>query len=1212
MSKLSKRTREGLLKTFAVLTAVTTIMSLSGFMYLAPNWASAAVPSDYGLVEGNTISAAGSDDPDVYIVNDWGYKRLFLSPQIFNLYGHLGGFANVKSVSAATRDAFPTSGLFRVDGDEKVYGIETTGEDVASLHWVNTSGSQAVADDPNFFKKVFVINAAEFALYSVASEYSSVNQVPAYTRGGSVSSPTPVAGNVSVSLASSNPSAQTVTQGSYGVNAMVMRFSGTGTVNELSFKRGGAGATTDYDNLYIYDGARRLTAGRTLSSSEGTVTFISLNVAVSGTKDLTLVGDHSSTAGAGNVNNFSLTNVKIASGTVSGYPVVSNNFTVSGSDSGGLTVAKSGSVANPKVGQKATALSEFKVTANTEASYIRRIQLYNGGDVKATDLTNLYLEVSSVKVAETAAMTSDGYAVFDFGTPGYKITKGDYKIFRLFGDLAGKKSETVKFYVEYAADVLGIGDQYGYGMKATITDFDSSATGESHNLTLQGGVLTITMNGPNATNVGTTTSDTILARYSFAAANNIEVKKTRLVLCLDNLGSGTFTNAAATTNGWYDLEDIKVVDEDSGTVLVGPADGSTFTASEATGCPDSKTGAAKTFTDMYDLVASQTRNLKVTADIKTGNTNGTTDTAVALDSTDIIKVVLDGYGEADLSGTSGDVAVLKYTGTSTAVDDSDVVPNADLSGNNMTIQSSSLTLGLSSSPTSTTYVKGTSGIDAVGITFAASLASDLKVTDITLTGYVKDESGDTLAVGVDTNDSSVTVGNLVSAVKLYDGDSGALISETPSSNNLNSTTGTIVFNNLAWNIPAGQTKKLLVKTNLSSNAPSGSNDYFSFDINTTSDVSAVDNNSATVNAGNSDPNSNTTGTVKVTVSSAGTLAVSLAPSNPISAPVYWGQADTEFTNLRIRSTNEAFLIERLNVFNLGDTKADVLANVDQVKLTYTNKAGTSLTSVGSFNQDTRPSVSFGFTGDNRPYIPKDSSADIKVTALMKTKAQGATSEVNFSIDFSGVNADEFRAVGEGSGTVIAGDTSGSTIDDLSGNNMYAYRAFPKVEQISLSSGTPIGTKDVLKFKITVMGLSDSKILFDDPASVGLKFEAVASGGTDADLVINLYDADSGALYASQQTQVNSVQDSPTVNASISFTDWEQDVEITGGQSKTFRVEVAFQNFLQTNDYFQLVMRDEASQITYVDGARSGEDQMVTNVASIFKSLPMNGPIFVTP
>ncbi|MEK7154175.1 MAG: hypothetical protein AAB792_01320, partial [Patescibacteria group bacterium] len=773
-------------------------------------------------------------------------------------------------------------------------------------------------------------------------------------------------------------------------------------------------------------------------------------------------------------------------------------------------------------------------------------------------------------------------------------------------------SETIKFYLEYAADILGIGDQYGYGMKATISSFDSSGSTESHNLTLQGGVLTITMNGPSATNVSTTTSDTILAKYSFAAANNIEVKKLRLVLCLDNLGSGTFTNAAATTNGWGDLEDIKVVDEATGSVLVGPADGSAFTASEATGCPDSKTGAAKTFTDMFDLTAGQTRNLKVTADIKTANAVGGTDTHVALDSTDIIKVVLDGYGESDLSGTSGDVAVLKYTGTSTAVDDSDIVPNADLSGNNMTIQSSALTLSLSSSPISTTYVKGTKDINAVGINFAAALASDLKVTDITLTGYVKDASGDTLAVGVDTNDSGVTVGNLVSAVKLYDGDTGDLLSATPSSNNLSSTTGTIVFNNLTWNIPAGQTKRLLVKTDLSTNAPSGSNDYFAFDINTTSDVTAIDNNSSTVNAGNSDPNSNTTGTVTVTVSSAGTLVASLAPANPISEAKYWGQNDTEFTRLRIRSTNEAFMIERLNLYNVSDTKADVLANVGQVKLTYTNKAGQTLTSLGSFNQDTRPSVSFGFTGDNRPYVPKDSSTDVIVYANLKTKANGATSEVNFAIDFSGGANDEFRAVGEGSGAVIEGATSGSTIADLDGNNMYIYRAFPKIEQVAIAGSSPTGTKDVLKFKITAMGLSDSKILFDDPSSVGLKFEAIASGSTDVDLAINLYDADTGTLYASQQAQVNSIQDNPTINASISFTDWEQDVEIQGGQSKTFRVEVGFQNFPDKNDYFQLVMRDEASQVTYVDGARSGEDQMVTNVASIFKLLPMNGPIFVTP
>src|SRR3989344_3500878 len=189
MSNLSKRRIESLKKAVAILTAMSTVLSISAFA-LVP-FAGAVAPSDYGLKEGNTISAAGSDDPDVYIVNDWGYKRLFLNPAIFGLYGHLGGFASVKSVSSATRDAFPTSGLFRVDGDEKVYGLESAGEDVANLRWVNTSGAQAVADDPNFFKKVFVINAAEKALYSTGADFTSVTQVPAYVRGGSVPAPTP-------------------------------------------------------------------------------------------------------------------------------------------------------------------------------------------------------------------------------------------------------------------------------------------------------------------------------------------------------------------------------------------------------------------------------------------------------------------------------------------------------------------------------------------------------------------------------------------------------------------------------------------------------------------------------------------------------------------------------------------------------------------------------------------------------------------------------------------------------------------------------------------------------------------------------------------------------------------------------------------------------------------------------------------------------------
>src|SRR5437879_4465621 len=136
MSNLSKKGK--LAKALTAVTSFATVLSMSGVMYFAPV-ASAAMPADYGLKEGWTISAAGSCDPDIYIVNDMGYKRLFLNPAIFNFYGHLGGFAAVHNVSSATRDAFPTSGLFRncETNDPKVYGVETTGEDTGMLHWVN-------------------------------------------------------------------------------------------------------------------------------------------------------------------------------------------------------------------------------------------------------------------------------------------------------------------------------------------------------------------------------------------------------------------------------------------------------------------------------------------------------------------------------------------------------------------------------------------------------------------------------------------------------------------------------------------------------------------------------------------------------------------------------------------------------------------------------------------------------------------------------------------------------------------------------------------------------------------------------------------------------------------------------------------------------------------------------------------------------------------
>ena len=118
------------------LTLAVLILGMVGVFALVGS-ASAVSPNDYGLHEGDLIRASG--DNDIFIVNQFGHKRLFLNPAIFNMYGHLGGWANVKTVSPAVRDAFKTSPFYRTDGDTKVYRLEVSGDDTGTLHWVNVS-----------------------------------------------------------------------------------------------------------------------------------------------------------------------------------------------------------------------------------------------------------------------------------------------------------------------------------------------------------------------------------------------------------------------------------------------------------------------------------------------------------------------------------------------------------------------------------------------------------------------------------------------------------------------------------------------------------------------------------------------------------------------------------------------------------------------------------------------------------------------------------------------------------------------------------------------------------------------------------------------------------------------------------------------------------------------------------------------------------------
>jgi len=159
------------------------------------------------ISDGSVISASNYGDPDVFIVkysanpdSKAGYKRLFLNPDIFNMYGHLGGFSSVHRVTTETRDVFITSGLFRncEANDQAVWATEIVGEDSALLHHVQMSGDQAYSEDPYFFNKVFCINNREYASYSKSTTpYYRLADIPNYSRQLIITTPSPASFSIS-------------------------------------------------------------------------------------------------------------------------------------------------------------------------------------------------------------------------------------------------------------------------------------------------------------------------------------------------------------------------------------------------------------------------------------------------------------------------------------------------------------------------------------------------------------------------------------------------------------------------------------------------------------------------------------------------------------------------------------------------------------------------------------------------------------------------------------------------------------------------------------------------------------------------------------------------------------------------------------------------------------------------------------------------------
>lgn len=839
-------------------------------------------------------------------------------------------------------------------------------------------------------------------------------------------------GDLHVSLASSSPSGITIPSSATSVEVATWEFSADDddvVVDGLTVHKFGVGELAAGFQAYLYAGDERLTSGKSLNSSTNELRFNNLDWTVPAGEEMEVslvVEMGTNVAGEVGFELESVDAVDSNAASVSGsFPVRSALHGLSATEVGTVTVTKNGSITNPKVGEDDVTIAKFKVNASTEDAELRRLGLYLTGTVSTEAVENweLYVSGTTEPIATVAGVNSRDVATFVFSTP-YLIEKGQTKNFEVKADFnTGRGSDTVGIYIDESTDIFAVGGTYGFGMAVDIgtsgtydgadgSDADSaicsSSTDNCTFSTLEGGDVTISSNGPAATDIAINGEDIVLMDFNVTSVSEVTFKNFGISLTASESAS---TQGLLKEAGVANFTDIKVVEKESGRTVLGPVDATAFKNGSLTGTTiaegtNDDAQAFYLFTDEVDFDAGESMDYQLVVDVEN---------YPALDGMTLV---------AELQ-TSGSYPEIRDVNNKVVSNSTSLVPTSVITGKTMTVTSPSVTVTKASVPTDDSYVKGADEMSLLGISVRAGDASDTKITDMVVRFYADDDGT------FDNSEGDVAANAVIQNPELWVGDELVAGPENLTSNG--TTIGTdggyyyATFNDVDYDIEAGETVTFVVKADALNNLAAVR--YVAADIDADSDITAEDEDGNTITiATSSNLNNSTTPSPLVTVTQGGSLTIAVDPATAKENIVVAGASGVEVSKFRFTSTDEAFLVTKLSVNNRQSGVAagnigDYDDNVTSVRLSYENKDGATVTKTGTLANGTAQFSGLDF------YVPADDDATISVSANLNTESAGA--DMGTFVDFA-LAFNNFEAVAEGSGeTYDAGEldaTVASTSD----------------------------------------------------------------------------------------------------------------------------------------------------------------------------------------
>ncbi len=1050
----------------------------------------AAMPIGGNVVyRGGTRLVKIQTDPRTYAVETQGRIRWVETEAVASaLYG--AGWAGriddvpdvffvdyTPSTSLADASRYPTGSLVKNPGDPDVYYI-----DGSSKRWIDPNAMAA-----NRFRSEYVTETNQnLSVYTDGPNISGSEAALKDTSqlGGA---PTPGAG-LTVALASDTPASSTVPLSASAVRFLAFTLSSPGnvTVSGVTLKRFGVGDREDFGDVFLFDAAGvRLTDGRTVNA-DNEVTFSGLSLAVGPTPSKFWVkADIAADADASASHGFqiaSASKVVSTAGSVTGsFPVSGNLMTVGSTAAGTLTIDASGTIVNPTVGQEAVEIARFTLAADDEDASVRSLSLTLEGGIDNTDLSNLTLWQGATKLAEVASVTVKGLIVFNLTNP-YSLADGATRTFVVKADVTGEADDTVGVLVEEDTDAVSIGADFGFGMAVDRAGYDGGEDGAAEAngacdeagddcsfSTLEGGQLTVAFNGPTASDLSVDSDDQTFMKFSITAEQFVTIQGFNVtVTCVGPGGNcDADGDAGGLVNGVTDeanLQDIRIVNEDTGATVMGPEEIPVADANDDEFLLE--------YTEDFTMSAGQTIDFLITADIDNDAVEA-----------DIFNMTLE-MDSFDVEDSNGD-----------ALDD--IVPSADITGNDMTLEDASLDINLTTPPSDDIddiHVKGSNGVPSVAFSFTAGDAEDMTVTSVTLQTCVDgdvddgDDVGDFACDGTDEEDATdLDAQDIVGSVSLYDSETGVLL-DGPESVEAD---GDVVFSSINWTVPAGDTKKLLVKANLSTqDVTDGSDDAFAFSIAEDGDVLAQDEDGddvvPTSDISGFEINGTVAPVVFIRVADSGSLTIAQDPATPDPDIVLGGSTDVVFAKYKFTTEDEAFTVQEVrisegNALDNGGAAGDFDNNLSSVKLSYKNQAGVTQTKTAFLTAG-----SAKFSGMTM-YVPANGSAVLTVMSSIASVDGDADTGEKPRLDFEADSAgtDDLKVVGASSGETLDGDDVGGAVtltdpdgdgdDIVEGEAMVIRETKPT---LSRASGSPEGSNlvpgadEVLRFTVAASAGED--------------------------------------------------------------------------------------------------------------------------------------------